>query len=376
MKTVTMILTNRFDPDVRVYKEARYLVESGYDVEILCWDRLKERPYAEVIDGIRIRRFSPRAVYGTGLKQAVPFVRFLKEVNDYLKRHTPDILHAHDLDGMLVALAYAKSHPELPLVFDMHEMYEVQGKKQKIRPLVHLAVAHCQNKAHHILYVHDMQKEGMSEANKKKLLFLPNYPDASNFQSDEKNQSPLLRISYIGSVRHAVQMRNLLDAAKPFPGVFIAIHGFGTAHDELARDQKNWPNALIGGPYHFSQSTELYQQADLMYLMYPMDTLQNRRAQPVKFFESIITRTPVLIHPESQLACFVLEKDIGYLVNGDDPEDIARMLRHILTHPEELAQKRDNMKALQHDFTWERVVTALDDIYPPLRQRPEPTPLR
>ena len=36
---VYMILTNGFDPDVRVYKEAKYLVEKNFEVTILCWDR-------------------------------------------------------------------------------------------------------------------------------------------------------------------------------------------------------------------------------------------------------------------------------------------------------------------------------------------------
>ena len=47
MKKVKMILTNGFGPDVRVYKEAKYLVSKGFDVEILCWDRENEFAGAE-----------------------------------------------------------------------------------------------------------------------------------------------------------------------------------------------------------------------------------------------------------------------------------------------------------------------------------------
>ena len=36
---VIMILTNSFDPDLRVYKEAQYIASKGYEVEILCCDR-------------------------------------------------------------------------------------------------------------------------------------------------------------------------------------------------------------------------------------------------------------------------------------------------------------------------------------------------
>ena len=82
-----MILTNRFDPDVRVFKEAKYLVAKGFDVEILCWDR--ENEYrdrkTEDVEGITIRRFFPYAKYGTGYKQLVSFFRYIKECREYLK---------------------------------------------------------------------------------------------------------------------------------------------------------------------------------------------------------------------------------------------------------------------------------------------------
>lgn len=37
-----MILTNGFDPDPRVYKEAKSLIKLGHKVTILCWDRSGE----------------------------------------------------------------------------------------------------------------------------------------------------------------------------------------------------------------------------------------------------------------------------------------------------------------------------------------------
>ena len=103
MKKVKMILTNRFDPDVRVYKEAKYLVDNGLDVEILCWDRESEysKIKESVIDGIKIKRFFPYSEYGTGFKQLRPFVRFINECKEYLKNKEYQYLHCHDLDGVI-----------------------------------------------------------------------------------------------------------------------------------------------------------------------------------------------------------------------------------------------------------------------------------
>ena len=41
-KKIYMILTNGFNPDFRVLKEAVVLHNAGYDVEVICWDRKGE----------------------------------------------------------------------------------------------------------------------------------------------------------------------------------------------------------------------------------------------------------------------------------------------------------------------------------------------
>ena len=42
MKKIKMILGNSFKSDIRVLKEARTLVQNGYEVEVLAWDRENE----------------------------------------------------------------------------------------------------------------------------------------------------------------------------------------------------------------------------------------------------------------------------------------------------------------------------------------------
>lgn len=66
MADIIMILPNPFHPDVRVYKEAQYLLSRGHRVRILaldCWEEFLDRP-TETIDGIEVIRFfvrGPRA---------------------------------------------------------------------------------------------------------------------------------------------------------------------------------------------------------------------------------------------------------------------------------------------------------------------------
>src|SRR5207248_208543 len=68
---VLMLLSNCFDPDPRVYAEARTLVEAGYEVCVLSWDRESKGREHEVTDGIEVQRFYVSSSHGRGVGQAL-----------------------------------------------------------------------------------------------------------------------------------------------------------------------------------------------------------------------------------------------------------------------------------------------------------------
>ncbi|MGH4120739.1 glycosyltransferase [Clostridium sp.] len=363
MQKVKMILTNRFDPDVRVYKEAQYLVLKGFDVEILCWDRESEYKSREIeeIDGINIKRFFPYAKAGTGYKQIIPYIKFLKECKNYLRGKEYDYLHCHDLDGVIVGNHIKNSNSKL--VFDMHEFYEVQGSKQKIRYIVRAIVNNMQIKSDAIIYVNQMQKDVMKKKNINKLIYIPNYPIASDFENCEKSKSEKLRISYIGAVRQYNELKNLMDACNDIDNIKVSIHGTGVAYKKLNDIKNNYKNIEVTGVYHFSESSKLYSQTDVLYAIYPMNTFQNRNAYPVKFFEAIITKTPIIVSKGSILEKFIMENDIGFVVDGSNVSEITELISYINSHRKLLQEKTENIEKIQFDFSWGEVVKNMDSIY-------------
>lgn len=364
MKHVKMILTNRFDPDVRVYKEAKYLAAKGYDVEILCWDR--EHDYIdrenEEIEGIRIRRFYPYSRYGTGVKQLFAYCKFILECRKYLAHQTYSYLHCHDLDGVIVGWLARKNTSSL--IFDMHEFYEANSAGiQKLRYVVRAVVSFFQNRCDHIIYVNDTQVGPMSQANRCKLVFLPNYPEAVVYQGCEKTESQMLRISYIGAVRQYSELKNLLDASSGMKGVEVHIHGAGVAYESLREIAPYYPNAYVTGRYHFNESARLYSETDVLYAIYPSSSEQYMTSYPVKFFEAIITKTPIIVGKDTVMAEFVESKDIGFVVDGDSVEQIRTLIQYIDNDREVLDRKTANLSKIQFDYSWEEVVTNLDRIY-------------
>lgn len=358
-----MILTNRFDPDPRVYKEAKYLVSNGFDVEILCWDR--ENEYIdrekENINGIEIRRFYPYSKYGSGLKQINAYLTFKGQVKQYLKDKDYNYVHCHDLDGIIIGNSIKKNSNML--IFDMHENYEINGKNQKIRYIIRMVVNYFQNKSDFIIYVNELQKDFMSNKSKMKCIYLPNYPNVSDYKNCVKSSSDKLRISYIGSVRQFYELKKLMDACKDFEDVIVFIHGAGVAYEKLNNIKCKYENVIVTGKYDFKKSVGLYSETDVLYAIYPKSSMQYLTSYPVKFFEAIITKTPIIVSRGTILEKFVTKHDIGFVVDEENVNEIRNLIKYINENKYLLKEKTKNLEKIQYSFCWEDIVTNLNDIY-------------
>lgn len=358
-----MILTNRFDPDVRVYKEAKYLVEKGHEVEILAWDR--EHQYLNEdkknYNGIKVTRFYPFSKYGSGSKQIIPYIKFIREIRSYLKRAKYDFLHCHDLDGALAGLFVKKKYKKF--IFDMHEYYEIQGRKKKIRLLIRLLVNYIQNKSDNIIYVLDEQIDKMKVNNKKKLIYLPNYPEVNNYIISDRHSKSTLYISYIGAVRQYQELMNLMLASKDQKNIQVQINGDGVAYEALNKESSHFDNVIVTGRYEYSDSKELFNHTDVLYAVYPNSNLQYRVALPVKLFEAIASGTPLIVSRNTKLEEFVEKYDIGFSIDPESVEQLQNLLIDLTENRELLEYKKKNIEKIRYKFRWENVVNALDQIY-------------
>ncbi|WP_313126490.1 glycosyltransferase [Proteiniclasticum ruminis] len=363
MNKVIMIVTNKYNPDIRVHKEAMYLVSKGYEVEVICWDRENEciDRESENIDGVNIKRFFPFSKYGSGLKQIRAYITFLFEVKLYLSRKKYRYLHCHDLDGMLIGLFSNSSNSKL--IFDMHEFYEMQGEKQKYKSLIKRVVRYLQNASDAIIYVNDIQVKNLEKKNIEKLLYIPNYPIISDYLKVIKKKNDGLQISYIGAVRQYKELKNLMEACDGIENVRVSIHGSGTSYRVLNSIKDNYINAEVTGSYGAEEIFELYSKADILYSVYSKDNPQHMISYPVKFFEAIVTKTPMIVSKGSVLEKFVVEKDIGFAVDGENVDEIKNLVTYINDNKVILEKCIRNLEKIQFNYSWEEVVKRLDEIY-------------
>jgi len=379
VRNVVMLLDNAFDPDIRVYKEAKYLIKNGYNIEIICLDKknkYKSKPI-DIKDNIKIKRIFCRTEKTTNLieknniiKKVKQFIylfwlcKFIVQAKKYLKTKNFKILHCHDLIMAFIGVIFFK---DKDIVFDMHEYYGDRNNKFKDFFIKRLT-GYIQNKAKWIIYVNDFQKEQCNRKNYQKLVEIPNYPEKSNFMNIEKVKSSKIKLSYIGKVRDFVSLSKLIEASKENNLIQVSIYGDGSEFkriSEYAKTQKK--EYIVKGSYNGIEETEeIYRNTNILYAVYNTigkDANNWNNAMPIKSYEAIITLTPIIASKNTILGNFVEENDIGFTINIDQEKSIENLFRIISENPQMIQEKVENLKKIQYKYTWEDISENLSIIY-------------
>jgi len=327
-----MILTNPFNPDVRVYKEAIYLTQNGAEVDILCWDRRKGAPAqeTEVVDGITVTRFGSYSVAGTGVRQIPAFVRFIRQVRRYLKQKPYDYYHLHDLDGGITGMFALPKGARY--VFDMREYYEVRNKLKSL--VFRRIVLHVIGKSIASLYENDIYLAPPYGKYKEKLFSLKNYPDHDLLQRREKTPSPVFRIGYHGAVRGQIaQFAALFEAVKGKPDLRVDVNGSGVDYEQLLEMSKGYDNVHVNGAYDgIRESTALYENTDVLFCGYDKHVPNHQKeAEAIKFFEAIVTATPMIMQCDIGMGDKVVSRGYGLAVETDNAQEIQGAIVRFMT---------------------------------------------
>lgn len=368
---IIMLLDNCFHPDIRVYKEAKYLVDNGNNVEIVCLDKKNEnldKPVEE-LDGIKIKRFFPRTPKTTSLIEKNLIIRkfkmiiylfwllkFMFQVKKYLRNVDFEILHCHDIIMAFCACLFFK---DKKIVFDMHEYYLNKNNKLS-KWLIGKIVKFTQNKVKWIIYLNDFQLKDISEKNKSKLVYLPNYPLEKDYLPIDKEKSEKLRINYIGFLRDYEALKNLMKSAECDEKIHIGLYGSGDCYERLLKENK-YGNVTIYGKFNgVNDSNRIYRHTDILYCVYNPLVNNWKNAYPVKLYEGIVTRTPIIVAEGSKAGEFVVEYKIGETVKYGDCDSLKNAIRKIDANYQDYLQ---NLELIRQEYRWEDVSKNLDQIY-------------
>lgn len=363
---ILMILDNGFYPDVRVYKEAQYLISKGCSVEIVCWDHVKDmkKPKNEIIDGIEITRYKIPCKKYNKIEYARAYVKYLFKVKEYLKKCSYDYLHVHDLSDAVIGFLCRKRNT--PYIFDMHEYYE-SGMPRKYR-LDHMLVEFLIKHSKVSLYENDIYLDSAYAAVKSKLIPLKNYPDKNIVHYVAKYPSDIFRVAYHGEVRNQLaEFEALFKAVQDLENVRVDINGGGKDLPYLEKIAAKYKNVFINGPYDGTNEkvmSDFYANTDVLYCGYdPQDPNMQYLAEIVKYYEALCTGTPIIATKNLAIGMRTEKYQYGIAVNTRKPEEIKSAIVKLMNDRSFWDECSKHELFNSTSFNWQAAVTVLDNIY-------------
>ncbi len=361
---ILMILTNSFDPDPRVLKEAKALINKGHSVTIFAWDR--DNRYldkkSEEISGIHVIRFFEEAEYGSGFSQIKSFLKFCLSAKRKARGINYDVIHAHDIDGAIVAIYINKKKK---IIWDMHEFYDGFNYSFFKKTIYEFLAGLSFRRVAAIIYVVESQKSRYAPKIKAQTVqsIVMNCPEEDVFSDFKREKSNKVRIAFIGSVREYDTLKIMIEQVEKYADIQFYIHGTGIKLDVISELAKEYNNTIVTGKFDYSNIKKLYENTDIVYSVYDSSQTNIKEAFPVKGFESIMTETPIIASKNTDFGDLVEKHDIGFTVNETSPEDICKVLDSIIANRNIIDRKSNNIKKISKSYTWKSQAQNLIELY-------------
>ena len=238
MKTVAFIRGTAVFNDSRSTKEIMALIEDGYHVEVLGWDRggnaseqCKET-FSKVLDFVNFSFFDVRAENGIGLKNIHKLLGWTQWVTKNLKmlakRKDLFAVHACDLDAGIAARKFCKK-TKTKLVYDIFDYYiDSHSVPSVLRNLVEKAEINTINYADVTVICTEERKEQIQKATPKKLIIIHNSPELNEVAIQED-----IDYCYCGAMADRRLISEILEEYSDNTDLKFVFAGYGP-HSEKA----------------------------------------------------------------------------------------------------------------------------------------------
>jgi glycosyltransferase involved in cell wall biosynthesis len=370
-----MLVSSNVTTDPRLYNEARALAETGHRVSVIGWDRFKQSPRRETLDGIDVVRLRISLPPGCGLG-VPPWHAFhlllwqqaaYREAVSLHKKSRFDAIHCHFLDTMPVGMRL-KRELAIPLVYDARDMYGYMMQASFPRCIARgfeWLEKRWVAKADVIIAVSDIMQTCLRKITEKPITVVMNCKPLQLTEYRPPDNGGRFTVLYIGTLHHARALPQLLQAVKDLKDVFCIIGGIGEARyvESIRRECRSNPNVSFVGRVPVDRVLPMTAEADVVFCMFDPANPNNRIGMPNKIFEAMACGRPIICTRGIYSGQFVEEHAIGLAVEYNE-EAIRQAIIKMRDDPQ--LRERVGRKALssaKSTYNWQEEQSKLVELY-------------
>ena len=330
MNVVFVRSSNIFD-DSRATKELVALLEAGYSINVLGWNRegsAKEK-CEELFSGyseyISFSFYS--GVVGTSKAQKIiERAKWYKWLSSTLASISKiDIIHACDYDtgDAVKRFALRKGIKYVYDIFDYYvDAHPVPGFLRKIIENREIDVI---NNSTLTIICTEERKEQIKKSTPKRLIVIHNSPDVE--KCNTKNEE--YDYAYCGTISGGRLITEILDLYHQNSQLKFILAGSGASADKARKLSKKEPNCVYVGAIPYSQVLEIEGRAKVISAIYNPNIRNHRLCAPNKFYEALALGKPIIVCKGTGIDKIVQDNDIGCVIDYN-PEEFYLSLKYLL----------------------------------------------
>ncbi len=383
---VVMLLSNGYEPDRRVQKEAHTLAAAGYRVTIIAWDRRGNLPPHEIEQKsesrVAVVRIGVPAGYGTGRDLLPRMLLFWWRALHELRRARPAVVHAHDLDTLPLAWGYGQN-VGIPVVFDAHEFYPGMVRAN-VGKRLSLALEAMENML--VARVAGVITVGQRLADRYRAMGarvwivhnsqpLPDLGPLNELGREKRRalgvpEEDLLLI-YVGMLTPDRLIMPLVEAVTQMDHVWLAVGGEGPQRTTLEAAAATCERIKVLGWVPQDDVVRVVSSGDVVYYGLDKNNLNSRYFMPNLAFHALAAGRPLLVTPTGEIADMVGQTGCGVVMDTASEESARAALTRLADSDWRVTLGQRARYISQEQYNWSCAATQLLALYQHIqKQRP------
>lgn len=334
----------------QIAKMCEAFADAGAEVTLVIPQRavtINEDPYAYygVQPNFEIAKIGKPQDPQTRLGYWFAYIKFIVRVLFYCLKNRADVYYSRD-DSIVSILSF----------FGIKAVWEAHGWKDSF------FIRHFLKNIEKVIVITNAAKKRFIESGvpEQKMLVAPDGIDEPllNTRIDKISARKKLGLSdqgifafYIGGLEEWKGFRTLLQCADTLANQHITIVVVGGIIREL---QKEFPNVLFLDFIPYKELATVQAAADILVIPNSAKSIVSTEyTSPLKLFAHMASCRPIVASDLPSLR-EILDEEIAYFFEPDNPESLAKTIENVLAHPEEANKKAETALVKAREYTWGR----------------------
>ncbi len=318
-ETVVFIRSSDIYNDSRATKEIRTVLEHGYKVIVLGWNRngdageKTKQIFKEYADDIELRFFDHDAREGIGTKNFHVIIKWLNWVKRNLKKlGAVDYVHACNLDCALSIVKYCNKK-SIRLVYDIYDYYpDSHDLPRVLKNIAKWMESKTINMSDAVIVCTEERKNQIYNAKPKRLYVLYNSPKIV-FNKLEIQYDYV----YCGTLGENRLIREIIEGYENNKDLKVAVAGYGKYSNLAKQCSIKYKNFEYFGTLTYDDVLTLESKSLALSAIYKPTIRNHQYCAPNKFYEAMALSKPVIVCKGTGIDKIVTENNTGMVIDYD-----------------------------------------------------------